>query len=282
MTCILKEIRVLEVSLYSNGFTKETHSTAESFYTAVGKSAGQREKREPVCTYCKGSHTANQCTVIKDHQQRTSIVKTAGLCYNCLAHHKASQCTSRRRCKHCNQKHHTSLCPPVPVVVPPLALTPNNTQPPPTPVANTTQPPPQTSTASNSVPASTTITRPQPPLVPTRSACLLKTTAIATVPAGPYSTEGNILLDEGAQRSFISQDLADRLCLKATHTERISLSSFGNPVSAARLLQVATISVHTQDQSAIPISVLVVPTLAAPLQNSVQMDASKLPYLKDL
>ena len=115
----------------------------------------------------------------------------------------------------------------------------------------------------------------------TRSACLLKT-AIATLSAGPYITEGNILLDEGAQCYFISQDLADRLCLKAAHTEQISLSSFGNPVSAARLLQVATISVHTQDQSAIPISVLVVPTLAPPLQNSVRMDVSKLPYLKDL
>jgi len=76
---ILKEIHVLEVSFYSNGFTKDAHSTAGAFHTAVGK-AGHREKRKSVCTYCKGSHTANQCTVIKDHQQRAAIVKTAGLC----------------------------------------------------------------------------------------------------------------------------------------------------------------------------------------------------------
>ena len=126
--CILKEIRVLEVGLYSNSFTKEPHSTAGAFHTAVGK-ASQREKRNLGCTYSKGPHTANQCTVIKDHQQRAAIVKKAGLCYNCLAHHKVSQCTSRRRCKHCNQKHHTSLCPPVvPASNPPPAL---NTQLPP-------------------------------------------------------------------------------------------------------------------------------------------------------
>jgi len=84
MAFILKEIRVLEVSFYSSGFTKDAHSTTGAFHTIVGK-AGHREKRESVCIYCKGSHTANQCTVIKDHQQHVAIVKTAGLCYNCLA-----------------------------------------------------------------------------------------------------------------------------------------------------------------------------------------------------
>ena len=120
-----------------------------------------------------------------------------------------------------------------------------------------------------------------PSPVSVRNACLLKT-AIATVSAGPISAEGNIFFNEGDQRSFISQDLADKLCLKATHTERISLSSFGNTVSATRSLQVASISVHTQDQSAIPMSVLVVPKLAAPLQNSIRMEIRNVPYLKDL
>jgi len=78
------------------------------------------------------------------------------------------------------------------------------------------------------------------------------------------------------------QDLADRLCLKPTHSELICLSSFGNPVSAARFVQVATISVHTQDRNTIPISVLVVPTLAAPPQNTVRMEVHQLPYLRDL
>ena len=244
MAYILKEIRVLEVGHYSNGFTKDSHSITASFYTAVGKPAGQRDKREPVCTYCKCSHIANQCTVVKDHQQRTSIVKTAGLCFNCLAHHKVSQCTSRRRCKRCNQKHHTSLCPPAVVPTnnpPPLpAVVASNPQPPPAPIANhTQQPPPQAPLTSSNVPAFTTVTRPQPSLVSAHSTCLLKT-AIATV--SPFSTEGNILLDEGAQRSFISQDLADRLHLKVTHTEQISLSSFGTlfPLIGSHYLNIHT------------------------------------------
>ena len=60
------------------------------------------------------------------------------------------------------------------------------------------------------------------------------------------------------------------------------MSSFGNPASAAKLFNVATIAIHTQDKDPVPISVLVVPKLAAPLQNSARMEINKIPYLKNL
>jgi len=215
-----------------------------------------------------------------------SIVKSAGFCYNCLAHHKVSQCTSHRCCKQCSQKHHTSLCPPplpasprdtnptpatlavqqppqgTNVTQPPLPQASNSMQPLPCQPNNSTQPPPS-STSSTQVPVYTAVAAYLPSA---HSACLLKT-AIATVSGGSISAEGNILFDKGAQCSFITQNLADRLCLKAT---RISLSSFGHPVSTARSLQVTTISVHSLDHTVIPISILIVPQLAAPLQNSLK------------
>jgi len=136
-----------------------------------------------------------------------SIVKTAGLCFNCLAHH---QCTSHGHCKRCNQKHHTSLCPSKP----------------PQPSSHSVQPPTGTQPLPSTMPSNTQT--PNPPinkyqyllakhLLSNHSACLLMTT-IATVSAGPISTE----------------------C--------ISLASFGN---SSRSLQVATITVHTRDQSII-------------------------------
>ena len=239
MTSILKEIRVLEVGHYSNSFSKEHYTTTASFHTTARKSIAQREKKEPACSYCKGAHTANQCTVIKGH--------------------------------------HTSLCPPTDAKPPlPPSQMNNSVQP-----TNSTRPPPLPATNIVQVPAFTAVANSPPSHVSIRNVCLLKT-AIATASARPISIEGNIFFDEGTQHSFISQDLADRLCLKATHTEQISLTSFGNTVSATRSLQVASISVHTQDQSAIPMSVLVVPKLAAPLQNSICMEIRNVPYLKDL
>jgi hypothetical protein len=56
------------------------------------------------------------------------------------------------------------------------------------------------------------------------------------VSSGNVCCDTNILLDEGAQRSFISKDLAERLTLEPTHTENISISGFGE------ILVTATIS----------------------------------------
>jgi len=47
------------------------------------------------------------------------------------------------------------------------------------------------------------------------SECLLKT-AIANVSSGSTTTEGHILFNEDAQRSFITQSLADELQLQPT------------------------------------------------------------------
>jgi len=75
------------------------------------------------------------------------------------------------------------------------------------------------------------------------SVCLLKT-AIADISSGPsghLTVEGNILFDKGAQRSFITQSLADQLKLQPTSHENISVSSFGAQVSTVKRLAVTTI-----------------------------------------
>ena len=171
----------------------------------------------------------------------TGIYCQEGLCYNCLAHHKVSQFTSHRRCRQCNQEHHTILCPPRDtqtsptdnIVQPPKATNStqlqatnstqlqvtNSSQP---QASSSTQPQPSPATNSMQVPVFTAVANQSPLPASAYGACLLKT-AISTVSAGPISTEGNILFDEGAQRSLIMQDLADRLCLKDTHTECISV-----------------------------------------------------------
>ena len=113
------------------------------------------------------------------------------------------------------------------------------------------------------------------------SVCLLKT-AIAAVSSETTTDEGNILFDEGAQRSFVTQQLANRPHLQPTHHENISVSSFGAQVSSPRSLEVVTLFVHTLRGSRIPISALVVPKLAAPIRNSVRACLKEIQYLKDL
>ena len=111
--------------------------------------------------------------------------------------------------------------------------------------------------------------------------CLLKT-AVANVHANGTGIEANILLDEGSQRSFLTEGLARSLRLQPHHTEDISLASFGSPTTQVKKLDVATIYLETIIGDRLPLSVLIVPTTAAPVQHVTHYTTAELPYLKGL
>jgi len=126
-----------------------------------------------------------------------------------------------------------------------------------------------TTTAANSLSATST------------RMCLLKT-AIANVSAGKTTVEAHILFDEDAQCYFITQELANQLQIHPVSHEQISVSSFGEQVSATKGLAVASISIETVNKGHIPLSILIVPKLAAPICNSVRTHLDQLPHLKGL
>ena len=70
--------------------------------------------------------------------------------------------------------------------------------------------------------------------------CLLKT-AIAPIIAGDVRKQANILFDEGAQRSFISAEMAAELNIIPTTTEGLALASFGTDSTAHHQLAAATV-----------------------------------------
>ena len=128
----------------------------------------------------------------------------------------------------------------------------------------------------------TAIVPPEPVAKPTTSSiCLLKT-AVAQINTGGVHVEANILFDEGAQRSFITEQLANTLKISPHTTENVSISAFGNELSSSTQLGVATINVITLVGEQIPISVLVLPVIAAPLHNTYHTHLTHLKYLQGL
>ena len=100
---------------------------------------------------------------------------------------------------------------------------------------------------------------------------LTKTSAIA-----------NILFDEGVQRSFISQQLADVLQLSLSWQEDITLAPFSADTMTPQSLSVASIKVVAKTGELIPLSVLIVPKIAAQLQTVSHPQLHRLPYLQGL
>jgi transposase InsO family protein len=117
--------------------------------------------------------------------------------------------------------------------------------------------------------------------IPSNTVTLLKT-AIATVGNQTTYCEANILFDEGAQRSFITKDLATRLQLQSTEREFISVSGFGAQTSAARSLESTVINLKTSNNDEIPLRVLIVERIATPLQLHSRHNINKIPHLKGL
>ena len=258
---VLNELHILEMGLTAEPHTSQVPPTA-AFFTGTKK--GKR------CPFCTGSHIPSLCESVKDPKQRCDIVRQNRLCYNCLEHHKVSSCNSKHRCHNCQRKRHTSLC----------TNGQQNVNPPEQPTNDAQQTPGQSSTTTNKNSTETTslsMTLPSPK----NSVCLLKT-AVATITNGEKRTRANLLFDEGSQRSFITQDLANTLALQPSHKEDITVSSFGAQCQLNRQLAVAVVNLLTLSGQIIPLTVLVVPHIATPIQNTVNSNVTRLPHLQKL
>jgi hypothetical protein len=107
-------------------------------------------------------------------------------------------------------------------------------------------------------------------------------TAIANVSTGQLHCDANILLDEGAQRSYITTDLANQLGVMSSQTEEIALSAFGAQISARRHLPLATVYIIIRTGEQIPLQVLVVEEIATPLQIPPRQHINDMSHLKNL
>ena len=94
--------------------------------------------------------------------------------------------------------------------------------------------------------------------MPQNTVCLLKT-AITTVRNGTNSIKANVLFDEGSQRSFIAEELANTLAVQSYRKEDITVSSFEAQCQLNRQVNVAVVNLITMTGQSIPLTVLVVP-----------------------
>ncbi|XP_053395588.1 uncharacterized protein LOC128555851 [Mercenaria mercenaria] len=212
-----------------------------------------------VCPFCKDEHSPNECTKVTSYESRIAIVKKEHLCFNCLRKHQVSSCRSTNRCRHCQRKHHSSICD---KHFKQSSLNPD--------------------AASFTVPAmSDVVSQPDTTTLPSttdsRPDILLKT-VVAQLCSSSVSVETNIHFDEGAQRSFITEVLAEKLHLPQTGSEVVH---FGDTSQRVRNMTKGTISLITDDKEKIDIEVLFVPKIAVPLCN-VNQNISSLPYLRGL
>ena len=98
--------------------------------------------------------------------------------------------------------------------------------------------------------------------------CLLKTAAV-TVANKTTQVNADLLFDEGSQHSFSSQGLIDKLQSQLCQSETLQLSAFEFTNPQVKILNITALQVITNSGTLVLITVLIVPSIATPLENSV-------------
>ena len=268
---IFKEINIKEAGTPSNVFRPEVESYGSAASLFAGPKHGSNGKAECLrdnkqtlnCLLCRDSQVVSQCKKYPDVQSKLKVVKERKLCFNCFRKHAVFLCKNKNRCQLCGRKHHTTIC----------QTNTGNSQ-----TTRTADPQPQTTrnhqTTRDAVVLYTSAQQ-------SRAGVLLKT-AITDVCYKHNINSAAILFDEGAQRSFITEALANELQLPRQSTEAVSLSAFGGSSEKYQHIDTSTMYVVTKQQQKIPIPVLIVPTIATPIDISHRSEITKLSYLKGL
>ena len=248
---LLEELNIMEAGklpekvespLATATFLTNAKSRTKSSFNKNERSYSDKKINTKQCAFCHEiGHTPVNCTKVTTANARMNIVKSERLCFNCLGHHKLADCKSKSNCRNCNKRHHTSICSKD-----------------------------EKSEESSKPPANETENTVLHSSLTQRTTNVLLKTAVATVSSRKQSTEANILLDEGAQRSFITETLAEKLDLVSSGNEVVHLSGFGEQNRQVRHMKSATVYIQTDEGENIPLNVLIIPEIAMPLQIHVR------------
>ncbi|XP_060596649.1 uncharacterized protein LOC132750656 [Ruditapes philippinarum] len=268
-----------EINIIDSGQPTQTtyeHLATASFLTSTRPTQKKKSLKHiqevqipqrPQCPFCSEKHFANDCKNIINPRERKAIIHRKKQCFNCLGKHLVASCRSKHRCRKCNRKHHTSICDQS------IGSSLNTSAPSFVPTSGseaTTH-----LTSGSSVQSAILHSATQ-----SRNNVLLKT-AVAEVTSGHACAKANILFDEGAQRSFITHELAETLQLQRRGSEVVHLAAFGAESKKVGHFETATVYLITDNSEKIAIDVLIVPSIAVPLRNQIRA-ATHLPYLRGL
>ncbi|XP_057371827.1 uncharacterized protein LOC130692777, partial [Daphnia carinata] len=191
----------------NNPTNKQQHLGTTTQLT-INDGSSRRGIKSKIPFLCKISHDKEPCN--KTLQEKREIVTKERRCYHCLAKTHA-KCD--RRCPHCNNNHHITLCP-----------------------------------SKNTIAPTTLTSLIHLPTHEGKRSILM----IATVwVEGPRGTKKVALLyDSGAQRSFVSNRLATELNLATNGVETHQFQSFGNQVEPTKSVYRFNLNVRSSQPGA--------------------------------
>ena len=233
---------------------RPTPATTSAFFT--------RERNESSkgftirCVYCKSNHYSASCDKVTSTTSRKDILRNANRCFVCLkTGHRAFECNTNKNCRHCNKRHHQSIC---------------------------------GKDNSNKKTENVTTTLNRNKSEKSTKSCkrgggtvLLQTArTVAENFEGTKSANVRILFDNGSQRSYVTNNLKSRLNLKPEKHETLHLNTFGENKFRKQDCDVVKLTLQSLNGENIKISAVSFPVICTPL--TAKVETSNFPYLQGL
>ena len=114
---LLDTIKVeIEAREVSEGVQSSLQSTKKPVVQptvgAFVANGGNSEKFQIRCAFCEEPHYSASCESVVGSEDRKSILRKSKRCFNCLRiGHNANTCRNEKKCRHCDGRHHQSICP---------------------------------------------------------------------------------------------------------------------------------------------------------------------------
>ena len=229
------------------------------------ESATSKSVRTVWCSYCKQQHQGSKCTIITDPVARKKILKEKGKYFLFLpTGHLSRSCQSGVRCFKCQGAHHISICQKEFKK----------------PYGQVGQGRAATSTQENSASSVTMYTDSH-----LKGTVLLQTArAVVFCPHdGSNSTNVRLVFDSCSQRSYITEQLKNHLCLPVIGKDSLLIKTFGENDARLRICEIVQVAIETLNGTVVYVKTYVVPTICGPLsQQPTQLAREKFQHLQGL
>ena len=176
-------------------------------------------------------------------------------------------CYSKKRRSRCNEKHHLTLCKSEGID----GNKSSGTDPTEENTSNTSTGNPKKK--NSTIPEESTLVG----LTHTSQDTILLQLALVDIAAGSRSCQPHLIFDSGSQRTFISQDLANKIGAQPFKKEELLMSTFGHDRRTKADFEMARVCLMADGEEII-INALMSPEISPPISAHLQDDDLDFPY----
>ena len=267
-----REIEARERSRTEDDCQKVSTKRPPKFPSTVeGLMAQNESKKAVICPYCeKKGHYPDQCRTITDPDKRKAILTEKKRCFLCTrANHIVPKCQAKRNCMKCKGKHHTSLC---------KGQREDNGDADAGAGAGAGGDNADVAVVAATVSSSSESLKKQQKAKLRNSVLLMTACTIISNPSNDsMAVWCRLILDDCAQRSYITKRLQNKLGLEVVTKESTSVGGFGGTSTGSKEFDVVLVAVKSEHSETIYVRCLVTDKICNPVHGQC-IDLAKEQY----